>query len=77
MLWWFLQLCLLVVCWALLAAGIYIAYIVWPNHDLYGVTCQDLLWSRSCYWWIAVVYFGALFLYELLYRYVPYGDRIL
>ncbi|GFR52418.1 hypothetical protein Agub_g14990 [Astrephomene gubernaculifera] len=73
LMWWLMQLYLLVVCWTTLGVGLYVAYIVWPHHDFYGFQCYPLFWGRSCYWWIAVVYGGALLLYELLYRQLNLG----
>ncbi|PNH12038.1 Callose synthase 5 [Tetrabaena socialis] len=68
MIWWLLQLLLLGLCWGILGAGLYIAYIVWPKHDFYGYTCYPLFWGRSCYWWIAAGYAALVLAYEMLYR---------
>ncbi|KAG2496933.1 hypothetical protein HYH03_004939 [Edaphochlamys debaryana] len=71
--WWLVQIYMLLLCWAALGVGLYIAYIVWPEHDLYGLTCADLLWGRSCYWWIGAGYFALAVAYELLYRQLNFG----
>lgn len=42
LLWWVVQVWLLALCWGALGAGLYIAYIVWPKHDLYGLQVRQL-----------------------------------